>query len=104
MEQNQKVKVAINPLNSDFVVPGQGTSELFFGQNRMTISNDALNAIFQELEVSVIEINEPQIAGVTDEDIKDDSEPVKFEDITDVNEVDRTEDIVVEDTADLVTE
>lgn len=102
-ELSQNLKVAVNPTHFNFVVPGNGTSEVFVGGSKLVFSNDAINAMFRECEVDLLAIEEPQIAGVSDEDIKDESQPTKFEDIVDENDVERSEDKVVENVEDIIS-
>ncbi|MCS5737377.1 hypothetical protein, partial [Herbiconiux daphne] len=52
----------------------------------------------------ILAIEEPQIAGVTDEDIVDETKPIALEDVVDENDIERDVDKVVEGTEDLVVE
>lgn len=88
------------------VVPGENEhSTLFLGSTgSIVLSNTSLSAILKHAEVEILQVSEPQIEGVSDEDITDDSKPVNFEEIKDENDVDRDVDKVVEGTEDLTAE
>lgn len=46
--------------------------------------------MLHDSEIPLIVVQEPQIEGVTDEDIKDESQPVTYEGVEDSDIVDRT--------------
>lgn len=101
LEQSLKTTVVVNPEKFDLIVPGsEGKSEVYIGTAKLVLSNDVIQTIVRESEIDIFEVQEPQIAGVSDADIKDESEPVKFEDIIDVNDTDREEDKAIDEYSD----
>ncbi|MFW3388530.1 UNVERIFIED_CONTAM: hypothetical protein RF648_21315 [Kocuria sp. CPCC 205274] len=105
MDKAQDKKVVMTLDKVTLIVPGEDEhSIVYFGATgSVKLSNTSLQAILSNEQIDILEVSEPQIEGVTDADIKDESEPVKLEDVIDENEVERSEDVVVEGVEDLTT-